>query len=398
MPIRALLRRNWAIWAMPLTGLTVAIMNNRQLPYFDNYPYWMAAQKTGALVVLGMIAALTGAAEGSWQRRADLLWRPSARPMLARFGLPILLTWLPTASLLMVSVIAVGGLAAWELWLTSLLSLLAWTCLGFAVGVVLRPAVALPVAVLLAFFWFAFTHAMEPPWLRHLSAEWGGCCGPSDVPSTAVLSGVLLVASCLIATSAWLVWVTITRNRPWLWWAACLAPIPAGLIAAGALCSQVGYSPEQPRTGPVVCWDGEPRICLWPERRAYAEPDIAELRAVLDHWRDLGVVLPSVLAENARSSPQDDAPQLVYNHSDTPAERTENLALGLANSCHPMDDEPTDLLGHFVVKDWLVINSGTPQIDDRVSDREGVEPLLRQPEDQQVREINRTLEALWTCS
>lgn len=163
MPLWALWRRNWAVWMMPITGLVVATWNNTQLPFFDHYPYWVAAQKTGALIILGMATSIAGAAEGAWQRRGRLNEQPTGRGLLVRFGLPILMAWLPTALLLMIGITAVGGIAAWQLWLTSLISLFAWTCLGMALGALLRPVIALPVSVLAAFGWFAFTPAIEPP-------------------------------------------------------------------------------------------------------------------------------------------------------------------------------------------------------------------------------------------
>lgn len=395
MPLWSLWRRNWAVWMMPITGLVVATWNNIQLPFFDHYPYWMAAQKTGALIILGMVTCLAGAAEGAWQRRGKLNGRPAVRGFLARFGLPVVMTWLPTALLLVIGVAAVGGITAWQLWLTSLASLFAWTCLGMALGALLRPVIALPVSVLAAFGWFAFTPAIEPPWPRHLSGTWDGCCTTSSVPNVSVVAGVLLVAAGLCLTSAGLLWAWVHNRKPLIGWAAAMViPLVATFAAAGVLTHDIGYTPTQPRSDQVVCWPGDPEICMWPERRPYGESDGRDLRTITDHWSKLGVHIPKRLSE-ATAEPRDDTAPLIYNHTDTPAQRVRNLALGIVTGCDASNVEnSTNGLDYFTAQHWLTLNSGLSDTDrDNTDD---LEPFIKKPMAEQVKLLNGAL-AAWVC-
>jgi hypothetical protein len=392
MPLWALWRRNWAVWLMPVTGLIVATWNNMQLPYFDHYPYWMASQKTGALILLGMVTCLAGTAEGAWQRRSRLNEQPVARGFLARFGLPIVMTWLPTAALLAIGVAVVGGISAWQLWLTSLASLFAWTCLGMALGLMLPTVVALPVSVLAAFGWFAFTPAIEPPWPRHLSGTWDGCCTSSDVPNAGVMAGVVLVAAGLFLTAAGLVWVWARNRKPRSLWAAVMVvPVVAGLTVAGLITHDVGHSPTQPRTDPVICWPGKPEICMWPERRPYGEADAQAIRVITDHWRRLGVHIPERFSE-AVSEPHAGIAPLVYMHSDSMEQRVEHLADSLGSPCDPDQDSPDGLMD-ITVESWLANNAGVPAITDTYIDLGTQKSLPNKPMAEQVRLINRALAA-----
>lgn len=398
MPFWALWRRNWAVWMMPLTGLIVATVNSSQLKYFDSYPYWMAAQKTYALTFLGMLTCLAGAAEGAWQRRSHLLRRPSTRSSLARFGIPVAMTWLPTAALLLVSVAAVGGGAAWQMWTTSLVSLFAWTCLGFALGTILRSALALPLSVVAAFGWFAFTPAIEPPWPRHLSATWAGCCTTGNLPSTLVMVGIVIVAFGLTLTAAGLVRRSSTdRTTGPGWVVGTMLPTVASLVIAGFVTHEIAYTPTQPRIDRVVCWRGDPEICLWPERQVYGDADVASIRTITGIWAAMGVHLPRRLSEDVPSY-RDGTSPLVYNHTDTPAERVHGLAQGLATGCETGNDEmTTGGIDYFGVKDWLVYNAGLPGIDAMISDHDALKPLLAKPRVQQVELINKALSAMRRC-
>ena len=388
MPLRALWAHNWAVWAMPVTLLVVATMNNRQLVFFDQYPLWLAAQKTEALTVLGMVTCLAGAAEGGWLRRSRLVVRPAARSTWARFAVPVVAAWLPTAAVLLAGVVAVGGGGGWQVWSTALLSLLAWTWVGFAGGIVFRGVIALPLSIVIAFGWFDFTPAVEPPWLRQLTGAWGGCCDTGSVPNASVSAEVVLVAIGLILGSSCVVWAwsrPIGRRFGW----AALAPVVAGLVVAASLIGGVGHSPTQPRSDAVVCRSGAPELCFWPERDPYVDSDLASLRTILDHWAGLGVELPGRLSEDAAAAGGQAAP-LVYSHSDTSERRAESLAQGLASGCPVGRD---GLLGYHVVKDWLTIHSGVAGLDGMVSDPDALLPLLTEPEAEQVRQINQALAA-----
>lgn len=399
MPVLALWRRNWAVWAMPVCAVILVTMRSNQTDWFDGYPSWAAAQKAYSVVVLGIIAALCGAAEGGWLRRARLVERPSARGFVPRFVTPVVMTWLPTALLLFVGVVLAGGVAAVGVWASSLVSLLAWTSVGFALGVVMRPVIALPVSVVLAFFWFAFTPSIEPPWIRHLAATWDGCCDISVVPSVAAMVGSFAMSSALIAASLMVVlaWVNGKRYRfPGA--VAASAIVAVGLLVGHSVASQVGYFPTQPREDAVVCSAGEPEICLWSDRAPYAPQAAVRIHEITDRWRSLGVEVPHRLSEDAAAQPVAGVGPLVYSHAASPAERADWLADGLVQSCSStMLEESSGALGLFQTKDWLLHTSGAEGAQSRVSDPDGLAAVVVLPASRQVQLVNDYLRWARDC-
>lgn len=399
MPVLALWRRNWAVWAMPVSAVILVTMRSNQTDWFDGYPSWAAAQKAYSVVVLGIITALCGAAESGWLRRARLVERPSSRGFFPRFLAPILMTWLPTALLLFVGVVAAGGSAAVGVWVSSLVSLLAWTAVGFAVGIVVRPVIALPVSVILAFFWFGFTPSIEPPWIRHLAATWDGCCDVSVMPSVLALRGSLAMSCALIAASLLVVlaWVNGRRFRSFGAVGACVMVV-VGLLTGYATTSQVGYFPTQPREDQVVCSAGQPEICLWPERAPYASQAAGRIHEITDRWKLLGIELPNRLSEGAVASPVAGIGPLIYSHDASPAEGADWLADGLVQSCSQTAIEASSgALGLFQAKDWLLHNSGVPDRQSQVSDPTGLGDLLALPASRQVELVNDYLRWARNC-
>lgn len=327
MPIWALTRRSWAVWAMPVTALITITLRSDQLALYEKYPPWAAAQKAYAVVIIGMISAVTGAAEGGWLRASNLVELPAARRPGIRFMAHIMLSWLPTAALVLLGIASVGGLPAWEIWGPTLASLLAWTTLGFALGVTLRRAVALPLSVVFAFTWFAFTPSMHPEWIRHLAGTWDGCCDISTDPSNHVAAGIVIFAGSL-ALASWLVVLAGSQGlRPRIvWLGIALGIVLAGFAGAGMVVRSVGYFPVQARTDDVVCHGHRPEVCIWPERQAYAAAMVLEVQELAAHWTELGVSMPETLGEDAVHTPRDGVSPLIYSRSADPAQRTEWLA------------------------------------------------------------------------
>lgn len=399
MPLSALWRRNWAVWAMPASALVLVMLRSNQPDLFDGYPHWAAAQKVYSVIVLGMLTALCGAAEGGWLRRSALVQRPAVRGFLARFVLPVLMAWLPTAALLILAVAVAGGIASVQVWATTLTSLLAWTSVGFALGIALRPAIALPASVVLAFAWFAFTPSVEPPWIRHLTATWDGCCDVYAMPSSAVVVGSFLMSAGLTMASM-LVVLSCARNwRPRaIAVAGAVLVTVVGLAASYTLVSRVGYFPISPRTDPVECVSGNPEVCLWSGRRTEAAEIAAQVHAVTDRWRGVGVELPARLSENAVAIPSADAGALIYLPDAPPPLRVEWLAEGLVRGCRELETtESGDELEMYQVKDWLVHHSGTVDIAAAISDQAGLDEILTLPTSTQVKIVNEYLRETREC-
>lgn len=133
---------------------------------------------------------------------------------------------------------------------------------------------------------------------------------------------------------------------------------------------------------------------MWLERRPYGDTDTGDLRMVTDHWPKLGVHIPKRFSE-AIAEPRDDTAPLIYNHSDAPAERVSNLALGIVASCDGRNvEDSTHGLDYFTAQRWLILNSGLPSTDSGSTD--GLKPFIDKPMSEQVKLFNSAL-AAWSC-
>lgn len=392
MPLLALMKRNWAVWSMPLTAFVLISIKSNQPNWYDGYAPWAAAMKVYSLIVLGMVSALAGAAEGGWLRRIGRVDYPSRRSDLVRFGIHIVISWLPTATLLVLAVVAAGGMSAVSVWAPAEVSLFAWTCVGFALGVSLRLVVALPASLILAFGWFALTPAMEPPVVRHLPATWDGCCSLAEVPSGSVMWGSLLMSTTLVFASG-LVMRAASIGRRVRGASIAALVLVAGLMSSMALVRDVGYFPTQRRHADMLCVGTMPTTCFWPEREPRLTQASNQVHAVTDIWRDRGVALPGTLSEATSATPQPGVGRLIYASNASPVQRVEWLADGVVTIC-PYDELTALPLEPITVRDWLVRQT---EISMPPVNQPELVTLVSLPMDAQVAQINAYLTQVRRC-
>lgn len=154
--------------------------------------------------------------------------------------------------------------ATWAMAGLNLAALVTWGLVGVLVGST-GQRLAAPVLAVAVHLFYAFLPAMTTPWLRQLPGVQTGCCATDTAPgwgfmATGALFYGLLAAGCVAAG-------LLSARR----WAGLLASLAFAGGAASALAINSTGSDEYvmsvPRTDPLVCQEGHPTVCLWPEHQ-----------------------------------------------------------------------------------------------------------------------------------
>jgi len=179
------------------------------------------------------------------------------------------------------------------------------TCLGFALGSILRPVFGIPLALVASYSWLGFTGTVDWFELRHLSGlVLETCCDYEEQPIAASLLsatlfslfggiGLLLVA-CVALRLA---------GRHDLLVGTTGATLVAGTAVVGlAVATGLGSTSAEPRDADdLTCFPGEVTVCLFPEQveadERRADRDVASLptrvSALIGRARTAGVDLPT---------------------------------------------------------------------------------------------------------
>jgi hypothetical protein len=303
LPLLTVLRTNPGAWlAAPLIIICV-LLTAGYVPSTSD-PYSMAQTSAGliALVFAAPVSAAAAAWEGGRLRRADL-W---AGPIVRRRPAIVFAGILPAVVAGSVAVIAAaelhvlaGGLLLPDGRLIALAVLVvtAHSAAGFAAGLVLPTAVALPAALIASFAWMALPAAVEPLWLRHLNGALATCCQLSEDLSAAAAVGAALVAGGIITAA--LVITAAARPQAAHWFAAGAVLVVVATCGAG-LVSSLGPDPSTKRdVSLLTCADRIPdvRVCVWPEHQGRLA-EIADLAAAaVAAWRSAGVPVSPTFSE-----------------------------------------------------------------------------------------------------
>ncbi|WP_380284484.1 hypothetical protein [Kitasatospora purpeofusca] len=180
--------------------------------------------------------------------------------------------------------------------------LLANTLVGSVVGRVLAPVVAVPLALVSSFVLNAYPAAFDTYWPRHLVG--GGlsdCCAVDQVLDGRAVAGSLVFSGAVCAAAVLL----IRRRGTPLAVAAALAVTAGGVAAGGWTARDLGPEPVRARSAAaLVCDDGRPRVCLWPElggdRSAMVRTEVRQVAATL---AGRGVAVPEGFTMAARPGP-----------------------------------------------------------------------------------------------
>jgi len=200
-------------------------------------------------------------------------------------------------AIVLVSTQAAGGASGipWGL-LIAIAAILAFhTSVGFLLGALLRPVIAIPLALAFSYSWLGFTGTVDWFPLRHLAGlVLETCCFYDEAVSSwsiiaATTFSVGVASACLAASAALL----HSPGRPGtarfiLPVGLALASSVLGLAAASALTSTaaVPRSPDE-----LVCDRNGIEVCLYPEQLGDAET-VETMRAMMLRLEDLGVTAP----------------------------------------------------------------------------------------------------------
>ncbi|CAI9389602.1 hypothetical protein [Microbacterium sp. T2.11-28] len=213
------------------------------------------------------------------------------------------------------------------------------TCLGFALGSIVRPVFGIPMALVASYSWLGFTGTVDWFELRHLSGlVIETCCEYEQQPIAAsllsatlfsVIGGIgLLLFSCAV--------LRITGRHGIVVGATGVTLVTGALAVGLAVATGLGPSSAGPRDpDALVCSAGEVTVCLFPEQiaadAARTDRSVASLptrvSALISRARAAGVDLPTRVSAYPGREEDRNVVRLIYLEGMT----DEQLAASLAS-------------------------------------------------------------------
>lgn len=170
------------------------------------------------------------------------------------------------------------------------------TALGYAVGTLVAPVIAVPGVFVALYLWMVFPQAWEPLWLRHLTGfKVANCCllweelDAGALIAPAVVSAAIMIGAALAVLDAR--WLGVRL-------AAALLVVAVGSLAAASFVSDLGPDPVRPRTETaLVCAEGDVEVCVWPESQERIEEVGALVKKIQEALEPWGVRVPDRVTE-----------------------------------------------------------------------------------------------------
>ncbi|MET7938261.1 hypothetical protein [Streptomyces sp. NPDC005322] len=372
--------------------------------------YWLSATGTASLALSFVGPACAGAAawEGSRLRRARISDQNAVRSPLA-IAFPLLLPVFVmgvvgmTAALLVSAAAAdVGfGMPHPGILAVEAVLLAANTLVGFILGRLWAPIVAVPLTLIASFVANAYPVSWSILWIRHLVG--GGlqdCCVLEQSLDVGALvsAGAFGTGVCLSAA----VLIQYRKAVPAVVAAAAL--LAAGFAGGAASAHGMGADPVTSRpTSDLVCDHGQPRICLWPEMDHQAGMVRAESRKAVARLHRAGVAVPATLTMADRPGP--DETKLAIGPGISSLGVPTGVAAGLLPQSPACADngEPYPAADAYgPVGAWLSLTAGAPPrtLTNRVAPPEltVAQHVLKQPRQTQLAWYERNTRAMRSCN
>lgn len=283
-----------------IIGLYVANLNDTQTG--NGYGLAQAVVASEINLYMSSFLAVAACLEGLFVRRFWNLWtvRRNALVVLGRGLLPIVLMGL---SGLLVSYVwfmlikpPETGNPGWEVPTVSAITAGTSILFGAAIGLVLRPTLAVSVAAMAPFLLLNVPHGWQVRWPRHLTGSFIDCCTSAFTldPRPVVGSIVILLTIAIVSVVA--MWARTQNpgesNQGVIMLAIALATL-MGVVStwfAVNLVRDLDYTPALPRAlKDQVCSGG---VCLWPEDERFRRTNVDAWNQVYKAWANLG--LPSL--------------------------------------------------------------------------------------------------------
>ncbi|MEX3505874.1 hypothetical protein VVR85_02180 [Corynebacterium sp. LK2590] len=196
------------------------------------------------------------------------------RPLSPRTGLKIFASraggfiFVPLAGFLLGLVLLLPGSSAPNLStltgmvLYCLVVGLAWSVVGFCLGLMLRPVFAILLGVAVPYVWYALTPALQPGRLRVLTGDFTACCAlDRTIDPQAVLVAALSVSALALAVLG--LTAAVSRGRVHVGVPLSVGASVVSAVLAFALAGTVGVGGGKPRAAEEIrCVD---EVCTWPE-------------------------------------------------------------------------------------------------------------------------------------
>ncbi|MET8179498.1 hypothetical protein [Streptomyces sp. NPDC005336] len=410
MLLRTVLRLSSGTRLAPfLIGFVVIALGDNLSEWVTPH-YWLSATGSAsfALAFVGPACAGAGAWEGSRIRRARLSDQSTVRSPLA-IAFPLLLPVWGMGLIGMVAALLVSATAADVgigmpnpgILAVETVILAANTLVGYLLGRLWAPAIAVPATLITSFVANAYPASWSILWIRHLVG--GGlsdCCSlDQGLDRSAIWSAIVFgTAVCLAAA------VLIQRGKtiPALLAASVLAT--GGFTLGAAAAHDMGADPVTSRpTSMLACDHGWPRICLWPEMNGQAVMIRAEGRKAADKLRRAGVTVPPTLtmADRARRNEA----KLAIGPDTSTAEVRTGVAAGLlpqSPTCADNGEPYPGINAYGPVGAWLSLTAGVSSdtLTHRVTPPELAlaQHVIKQPRQVQLTWYERNTRAMRSCN
>ncbi|MFK0017160.1 hypothetical protein [Streptomyces sp. NPDC091027] len=411
MLLRTIVRSSSATWLLPLLALFVVTALGDDLTTWVTPLYWPSA--TGTATFAQPFIAAACAAAGAWEgarlhrgrvfdqgpvRSPLAITFPAILPVVVMGLLALLVAFATTAAAANLGL----GLPDLGILAVSAAILIANTLAGAVLGRVLPGVLAAPLALIVAFIANAYPASWNIRWIRHLIASsLDSCCAVDQViDPRALWSGAVFA---LVVSGAALILIHFRSTLPAA--ATAVALVFSGVGIAAYLARDVEYDPVVARpASELVCDNGAPRVCLWPELKAQADTITTGARAATHRLAKAGLTIAPTLTMAPEPGPGE-------SKLGIPTQPTSSdLAAGVASGLLPQP--PTCALNgeaypaaaaHGPVSAWLYAKAtGEAHLGKGRFDPRDVafvtEKVLSQPEDVQLDWYQRNTAAMTSCA
>jgi hypothetical protein len=392
------------IFLLPLLVLTTLFLGNATGPEY--YGVARLAQAASAIGIIVPLCAGLAAWEGARLRRGGALQLAPARTewaIAARGLLPIVVTGVAAIAVATLVMLASGPRVTpgdFRVLLVPVAVLLGHAAIAYAAGRSLRAVFAVPGAIVASWFVIAYSIAIEPLWVRHLTGTLIDCCDVATVPATGALVAPVVIAAAACVAAA----VVLTRMH-----ALVSLGLACGILAVAvgigvSLVSDLDSEPTEPRSRADLRCDGRgPRVCLFPEHESAAGLVADRAQLVYRRLTAASIDVPEVVSEARPTSRRDWSIGVVPGVREDAVDTA--LIEGLMPTYPPCADGEAPYPGFEAYRPvalWLAQSAGvsTSALDSAAepTDRQELEAVRRLPRDRQLDWYHANVRALAACA
>ncbi|MEH1547792.1 DUF7224 domain-containing protein [Cutibacterium avidum] len=316
------------IWLAPVMALIS--MTHFDVPAAKGYALASATRDAYSLLLVAALSCAAGAWEGHRLQTGGVLSGVARRSRFAIMAAPWASAVVVPTALDVVIFIRDGAFTSIDavpVIVTTIATAWVWALAGMAVGVAVRPALSVPLSLMVPVLWLIMLPASQTLWLRHLTGGWPSCCSVNSTLSWRAILATWTVLASVLAASLLVLW---TRGRamgprPRMVAGLVAVLVAGGLVGGASMVRGMGPDPIAPRTHGLHCdVVAKAKVCVWPEHEAAAARFKPVVATVFPVWRQAGVTLPEVITEaslpdSASSGSRDDRIEYIYLGRSSPA-------------------------------------------------------------------------------